>query len=109
MIPAHLLYPLTWRRAVSVVDPVDGSEGTSHVDTMIAGRITRGTAREATESGREASVGGSTLITNEGGVGPNDQVQEASGAPWEIVGQPVAVHDADSIHHYEVPVRRVAG
>lgn len=113
LLPERLLRPLTLSRAEQVPDPVDGSVSTQWESFQILGRIGRGSAGEATEDGRQGAVSTAKLLTNTGAVRSADRIIDTDSDPnplvWEVAGAPVPVWDADRVHHWEAPLRRVDG
>lgn len=120
MIPDRLLRPLTASRSAETINP-DGTIDTEWETVEFLGRITRRTADETGEQGRQAAVDTAKLMTNEqvvrfddriiddAPVLSDDVVSDVDDEQWEVWGQPVAVWAASAVHHYETPIRRVTG
>jgi hypothetical protein len=113
LLPERLLHVLTLARAEQVPDPVDGSVSTQWESFQILGRIGRGSAGEATEDGRQGAVSTAKLLTNTAEVRSADRIIDSDSAAtsfvWEVAGAPVPVWNADRVHHWEAPLRRVDG
>lgn len=113
-LPARLLRTLHASQRTTVTDPTDGSESATWATTEILGRITRGSASETTEDGRQAAVSAVKLMTGYPDLATGDRVIDpdeivADDSVWELAGDPVPIWGAATIHHYEVPMRRVRG
>lgn len=112
-LPSRLLRALTLSRATQTVDEVDGSVSTVWESFQIVGRIGRGSASEATDDGRQASVSTAKLFTNVSEARAQDRIidTDAGTTPdvWEVAGDPVPVWDSTSVHHWEAPLRRADG
>lgn len=113
-LPARLLRTLYASRRTTVTDTDDGSQSMTWQSTSILGRITRGSASEATEDGRQGASSAAKLMTGYASLATGDRIIdpdeiELDDGVWELDGDPVPVRAASALHHYEAPIRRVRG
>lgn len=111
-LPDRLLRPLTAQRRRETFDPDDGSQQTVWETVAFTGRIGRGRATEDDDQGRQGAIGVQMLFTNYGGLRTEDRIIDPASdetEPWQLTGDPVEVWDANAVHHYEAPLRRVIG
>lgn len=118
-LPSHLLTTYYLRRAFKQFDAY-GAESTAWAVLAIKARIYMGKPTEVTGEGRQSAVGQYRLATNSGSITHLDQVASDDGwwrlperearSVWLVDGDPYPVTTTGgTVHHYEVPVRRVDG